>query len=104
MESAKYRNKEAVLAIQQLDFGKSTCSICRYIQKRMQNNDIFEIMNMKRPDISLTVCNLLQQSQPTTASVERRLLTLQKLSEKDRNFKIENVEQYLILHFNSCIC
>ena len=42
MESEKYTIKEAVQAIQELDFGKDTCNINQYIKKRMQNNDISE--------------------------------------------------------------
>ena len=56
MESAKYTIKGAVQAIQELGFGQDICNINQYIKKSMQNNDIFEIINMKRQDISLTVC------------------------------------------------
>ena len=48
MESAKYTIKEAVQAIQELDFGEERCNINQYIKKRMQNNDISEIINMER--------------------------------------------------------
>ena len=34
-------------------------------QKRMQNNDIFKTMNMKRSDVSPSVYSLFQHSQPT---------------------------------------
>ena len=44
MESAKYTIKEALQAIQELDFGEDTCNINQYIKKKkMQNNDISEI-------------------------------------------------------------
>ena len=46
-------------------------NINQYIKKRMQNNDISEIINMERQDISLAVYHMLQNSQPTSASVER---------------------------------
>ena len=62
MESAKYTIKEAVQAIQELDFGEDTCSINQYIKKRMQNNDISEIINMKRKDISPAVYHMLQNT------------------------------------------
>ena len=67
MESAKYIIKEAVQAIRELDFGEDICSINRYIQKRMQNDDISKTIKMERPDISPAVCSLLQHSQPITA-------------------------------------
>ena len=65
MESAKYTIKEAVQAIQELDFDEDTYNINQYIKRRMQNNDICEIINMERQDISLAVFYMLQNSQPT---------------------------------------
>ena len=64
MESAKYTIKEAVQAFQEFDFGEDTCNINQYIKKRMQNNDISEIMNMERQDISPAVYRMLQNSSP----------------------------------------
>ena len=101
MESAKHNIKEAVQAIQELDFGEDTCNINQYIKKRMQNNDIFEIINIERQDISPAVYHMLQTSQPTSTSVERSFSMLKKLLAKDRNFKVENVRHYMILHFNA---
>ena len=42
MESAKYTVKEAMQAIQELDFGEDTWSINRYIENKMQNNDFLK--------------------------------------------------------------
>ena len=47
MENAKYTIKEAVQAIQELDFCEDTCNINQYIKKRMQNNDISKIIVWK---------------------------------------------------------
>ena len=66
----------------------------------MQNNDISEIINMERQDISPAGYHLLQNSQPTSASVQRRFSMLIKLLANNRNFKVENVRHYMILHFN----
>ena len=41
-----------------------------YTLKKMQNNDISEIINMERQDISPAVYHMLQKSQPTKAFVE----------------------------------
>jgi len=62
MESAKYTIKEAVQAIQELDFREDTCNVNRCINKRMQNNDISKIINMEIQDISPDVYSLLQNS------------------------------------------
>ena len=51
MKSEEYTIKEAVQAIQELEFGEDTCNINQYIKKRMQSNDISEIINMERQDI-----------------------------------------------------
>ena len=99
MEIAKYTIKEAVQAIQELDLGEDTCNINQYIKKRMQNNDISDIINMERQDISPAVYHMLQNSQPTSAFVERSFSMLKKLLAKNRNFKIENVQHYMILTY-----
>ena len=103
--NANYTIKEAVQVIQELDFGEDTCNINQYIKKRMQNNDISEIINMERQDVSPAVYHIpvLQNSQPTSASVERRFSTLKKLFVEDRNLKVENVQHYMTLHFNASI-
>ena len=67
----------------------------------MQNNDISEIINMERQDVSPAVYHMLQNSQPTSASVEGSFSMLKKLLAKDRNFKVKNVRHYMILHFNA---
>ena len=104
MKSAKYTIKEAVQAIQELDFVEDACNINQYIKKRMQNNDISEIINMERQAISPAVYHMLQNTQPTSPSVERTFSMLKKLLAKDRNFKIENVQHYMILLFNASTC
>ena len=70
----------------------------------MHINDISEIINMERQDISPTVYHMLENSQPTSASVERSFSMLKTLLAKDRNFKIfevENVRHYMNLHVNA---
>ena len=88
-------------AIQELDFGEDTCNINQYIRKMMQNNVISQIMNMERQDILPVAYHMLENSQPTSGSVERSFSILKKLLAKDRNFKVENVRHYMILHFNA---
>ena len=91
VESAKYTIKEAVQAIQELDFGEDVCNISQYLKKGMQNNYISEIMNMERQNISPAVYHMLQNAQSTSASVERSFFLLKKLLAKDRNCKVKNV-------------
>ena len=58
---------------------------------------------MERQDISPAVYHMLQNSQPTSASVERSFAMFKKLLAKGRNFTVENVRHYMILHFNAPI-
>ena len=83
IESAIYTIKEAVEAIQKLDFRKETCNINRYIKKRMQSNDITKIIKMERQDISPAAYSLLRNSQTTTATVERSFSMLKKTLGED---------------------
>ena len=76
--------------------------VSNFFEKGMQIYDISNIINIERPDISLTVCNLLQHFQSMTASVERSFSMLQKLLANNRSFKIKNVKLCMILHFNFC--
>ena len=56
---------------------------------------------MDRQDISPAAYHMLQNSQPTSAFVERSFSMLKKLLAKDKNFKVENVRHYMILNFKS---
>ena len=56
MESGKYTIKEAVQAVQELDFGEDTCNINQYIKKRMHNNDISEIIIIHGQERYFTGC------------------------------------------------
>ena len=61
---------------------------------------------MERQDISPAAYHMLQNSLPTSASVERSFSMFKKLLARDRNFNAENVRHYLILHLNkstSCL-
>ena len=101
MESAKYTIEEAVQPIQELDFDEGTCNINQYINKRMQNNDISETINMERQGISPAAHHMLQNFQLRSASVERSFSMLKKLLAKNKNFEAEKVRHYMILNFNA---
>ena len=58
-------------------------------------------MIMKRQEISPAAYHMLQNSQPTFASIETSFSMLKKLLAKDKNFKVENVRLYMTLHFNA---
>ena len=62
IESAKYTIKETVQAVQELNFDEDTCNI----DHRMQSNDICDIINVEKQDISPTVYHMHQNSQTTS--------------------------------------
>jgi len=86
--------------IGQLDFGVDECDIKHYIDSRIANNILSEIMNLSRPEVSPTLYGLLQKCQPTSASVERSFSMLRKLLAKDRNFLPDNIPKYFKLYYN----
>ena len=86
IESAKYTIKKAVQAIQELDFGKDTCNINQYIKKNMQNNDISEIINMERQDLSPTVYHLLQHYTVHICFCRKKLFHVEKTVGEGQKF------------------
>jgi hypothetical protein len=101
MESSEYTVTQAYQDVKALNFGDDKCKIGEYIAKRLQQNDIVSIMSMSREDISPLLYSLLQNCQPTSASVERSFSMLGKLLAKDRNFKPENITNYLTVYYNA---
>ena len=96
--------KEAVQAIQELDFVEDSCNINQYIKKRMQNNDISEIINMERQDISQAVyytcfeifsSHLLQKKEafPFWKNCWPRTEILR--------LRMRDITDYMILHYNA---
>jgi len=59
--------------------------------------------HFKWAEVSPSTYGLLQNCQAASAGVERSFSMLGKILDKDRNFLPNNVEKYLILHFNSVI-
>lgn len=102
IEATNFTIAEAFEIMSSMKFGEDICEIKSYIENRIMKNDILEIMNFSRPEVSPMIYALLQKCQPTTASVERSFSMLNKMLCKDRNFLPENVEKYFVLYFNNC--
>ena len=103
IESSKCSIREAHKFLTELDFKEDSAGIMAYLRKRMvKNADLGAIMQLSRPDVNPATYALLQQCQPTSASVERSFSMLNKLLVKDRNFLPNNIGKYLILHYNLC--
>ena len=95
---SKKRSKQS----KNLTLEKTLAALTVTFKTELQNNVISKIMSIQRSDISPAAYSLLEHFQPTSASVEKSCSKLRKLSAKDRNSKVENVNQYMILHLNSC--
>ena len=77
---------------------KTLAALTVTFKKEIKTMAFLKIMTIKRSDISLVVYSLLQHSLTTTASVVKSFFMLRKLKAKDRNFKIENIQQNIILY------
>lgn len=101
-ESPEYSITDAHRDLQALSFGKDAAGIKEYLEKRVQANaDLWAIMELRRSDISPALYGVLQQCQATSVSVERSFSMLKKMLACDRNFKVDNVEKYFLMLFNS---
>lgn len=102
-ENIRYTVKEAYDCIQNINFGHDPAQIKKYLSKRISKNEIVDIINNSRIEISPNSYVLLRNCQCTTLAVERSFSLLKKMLTKERNFKAENIRKYLILYHNSAI-
>jgi len=100
-EFPNYQIRQAVEDLKNISVGADSCTIIKYFDKRLDNTDIMDIMKMERNDVSPHLYALLQESQPTSAAVERSFFMLKKILRDNRNFDVENVQYYALLNFNS---
>lgn len=104
MQDTSYTISQFWSDIQQLlvgGLGMDVCEIKPYIQHRLPQTGIAEIMNTVGDDLSPDQFIHLQSCQATTACVERSFSMLKKLLASDRRFLPENVNKYMMLYFNS---
>ena len=76
-------------------------NICEYIMWCLNNSDFQAIVKITRADITTTTYALLQNCQPTNASVERAFSMVKNMLRTNRNFFPENVKPYIMLAFNN---
>ena len=80
-----------------MNFGNGTCQIKKYIRCKWEKNDLVNIINMSRAEVSPMIYALLQECSP----VERSFSQLKNMLTKCRNFHLENVEKYFVVYFNN---
>lgn len=103
-EATSYSVATAHEDLKSIDFGRDPCNLKAYVEKRLaQNGDLTAIATLGREDVSPTNYLLLQRCQATSVCVERSFSMLGKLLAKDRHFKDDNVQKYLMLHYNTVV-
>ena len=84
-----------------IDFGEDCCRVKPYLLKRLKKNDLTTIVERKDPSISPLEYAHLQKCQSTSIAVEHSFSMLKKMNAQDRNFKKDNIGEYLRCKFNS---
>lgn len=100
-EGTNYNIRQVIQDVNSLDFGIDPCEIKSYINLRLSKNDIIEIVNLARDDISPAEYNLLLCAQSTTAAIERSFSQLKNLLRFNRNFSPANIKYYAIMNYNA---
>ena len=99
-ESRLFSIKHASQLISQIQFGDDVCQIKNYIDKRWSKSEISKVMNCENNMISPEIYSLLQNCPSTSCEVERSFSMMKKLLAKDRNFKLENIKNYMLVFYN----
>ncbi|OAF64764.1 hypothetical protein A3Q56_07514 [Intoshia linei] len=98
--SVKYTISDAIDDLNNLNFKRNHASIKLYVEKRLINSDIKGIEHLIREDITPSQYAKLLMCQATSISVERRFSILHTINAKERNFKAENLAEYVLLKYN----
>lgn len=102
LNSSSTSISEAYKKIKDLNFKEDDALIKNYINSRVSGSDLERIGNYIE-DISPFENVLLSNAPSTSVSVERSFSMHKKLLAPDRNFLVDNVEQYLFIYFNSAL-
>lgn len=100
VQKTTYTIADADNDVNSLNFGTDPVHIKEYIAKRYAQNEIKNIVDMSKGEVSPDSYVRLQSAPATTASVERSFSMLKSLLKKERNFKLENIEEYMIIFYN----
>ncbi|XP_076808670.1 uncharacterized protein LOC143451813 [Clavelina lepadiformis] len=101
MESCTYTIKEAHADLNALDFGKDPLELKNYIKKRLDKNDVKQIMELQRQDISPAFYAKLQKCQPTSASVERSFSLLKSFLRPNRGKALIVLSSFVSYNFRN---
>ena len=100
-ENKKLDIQDGMNELLNINFGEDPGNIKEYMLMGVNKNDIINITNLDHKlNIEPNIRNALMHAQSTTIDVERSFSMLGKLLRKDRGFKKENVDKYMILYYN----
>lgn len=103
-EGSEYTISKAFADLHTISFGEDPAHVKDYLQKRLQKNrGLQDIISLGRTDVAPALYASLQQCTATSVSVERSFSILKKLLNKDRNFREDNIEIYLIKLYNASV-
>lgn len=91
LEKNKLTMEEAYKAIKSLSFDDNVANVKDYINLRLKNNEISDLLNLKNYKITIYEHSYLFKCLPTTVAVERSFSMIKKLLASDRNFKTDNI-------------
>lgn len=78
------------------------CRAKHYLEKRLKTHEMNHVLEMRRPEISPSLYEMLHRASPTTTSVERSFSMLGKfLKNRDRHFLAKNLQNYMMMYFNN---
>ena len=103
IESRSNSIKDSYEKLSVLNFQQDPANIKTYLKKRISQNDLEDIAQMRNQNISPDLYIKLWNCQSTSCDVERSFSQMGNLLEKDRNFKPENVKFYMICLFNKLL-
>ncbi len=87
-----------------INLNEDPVGIKKYLEKRLQKNGIEEVVkDNELKGMNPYIRSLLQSAQCTSIDVERSFSMLGKMLRKDRRFKSENIQNYLICYYNKDI-
>ena len=86
--------------IEKLEIKKDKVGICEYINKRMDQNDIKRLINLKNDTISPQTYSYLLRIRATSIAVDRSFLLLKEMLGVKRHFNKQNIEKYMFLYYN----
>ena len=100
-EDSIFTIESAFHSANNISFGDDPFSIKEYIDKRVKQTDLINLIGNEPRNIFPSELYQLHQCPSTSVSAERSFSILKKILRMNRQFSPENVRMYAMLNFNS---